>query len=150
MINVTVGNTITLYWKPLIQIKRKLNVYKKYYLFNLFVSFGLARSLVRIHILKLDKQVWIPALCACMLSYFSPTLCDAMDCIPQASLSIRISRQEYWSWLPCPSPGDISDSGIEPRSPAFQPDSLPSKPPGKPNHSSTPYYMILGKSVRLS
>ena len=41
------------------------------------------------------------------------------------------SRQENWSGLPCPSPGDLPKPGIEPRSPALQPDSLPSGPPGK-------------------
>ena len=38
------------------------------------------------------------------------------------------SRQEYWSGLPCPSPGDLPYPGIEPRSPAWQVDSLPAKP----------------------
>ena len=40
------------------------------------------------------------------------------------------SRQEFWSGLPFPSPGDVPDPGIEPRSPALQADSLPSEPPG--------------------
>ena len=43
----------------------------------------------------------------------------------QASLS----RQEYWSGLPFPSPGDLPDPGIEPRSPTLQADALPSEPP---------------------
>ena len=43
----------------------------------------------------------------------------------QAPLSMGFSRQEYWSGLPFPSPGDLSDPGIEPRSPALQADSLP-------------------------
>ena len=38
------------------------------------------------------------------------------------------SRQEYWSGLPFPSPGDLSDPGIKPRSPALQADSLLSEP----------------------
>ena len=42
------------------------------------------------------------------------------------------SRQEYWSGLPFPSPGDLPDPGIETRSPAFQADALTSEPPGKP------------------
>ena len=42
------------------------------------------------------------------------------------------SRQEYWSGLPCPPLGDLPNPGIEPRSPAWQVDSLPSEPPGKP------------------
>ena len=43
-----------------------------------------------------------------------------------------LSRQEYCSGLPVPSPGNLPDPGVEPRSPAFQADSLPSEPPGKP------------------
>ena len=49
----------------------------------------------------------------------------------QALLSMGFSRQEYWSGLPFPSPGDLSDPGIEPGSPALQADALPSEPPGK-------------------
>ena len=44
------------------------------------------------------------------------------------------SRQEYWSGLPFPSPGDFPDPGIEPGSPALQADSLLSEPPGKPGY----------------
>ena len=50
----------------------------------------------------------------------------------QAPPSMEFSRQEYWSVLPFPSPGDLPDSGMEPRSPALQADTLPSEPPGKP------------------
>ena len=46
----------------------------------------------------------------------------------QAPLSMGFSRQEYWGGLPDPSPGDLPDPGIEPGSPAFQADSLPSEP----------------------
>jgi len=42
------------------------------------------------------------------------------------------SRQECWSGLSFPSPGDLPDPGIEPRSPALQADALPPEPPGKP------------------
>ena len=42
----------------------------------------------------------------------------------QASLSMGFSRQEYWSGLPFPSPGDLPDPGIEPRSPALEADAL--------------------------
>ena len=49
----------------------------------------------------------------------------------QAPLSLGFSRQEYWSGLPFPSPGDLPNPGIEPGSPALQADSLPSEPPGK-------------------
>ena len=49
----------------------------------------------------------------------------------QAPPSMGFSRQEYWSGLPFPSPGDLTDPGIEPRSPALPSDILPSEPPGK-------------------
>ena len=61
-----------------------------------------------------------------------PTLCDAMDYNLPGSLSMEFSRQEYWSGVPFPSPGDLPDPGVELRSPALQADSLPSEPPGKP------------------
>ena len=50
----------------------------------------------------------------------------------QAPLSMGFSRQEYWSGLPFPSPGDLPDPGAGPRSPALQADALTSEPPGKP------------------
>ena len=50
----------------------------------------------------------------------------------QTPRSVEFSRQEYWSGLPFPSPGDLPNPGIKPRSPALQADSLPSEPPGKP------------------
>jgi len=43
------------------------------------------------------------------------------------------SRQDYWSGLPFPSPGDLPNPGIKPRSPTLQADSLTSEPPGKTN-----------------
>ena len=49
----------------------------------------------------------------------------------QAPLSVRFSRQEYWSGLPFPSPGDLPNPGIEPGSFALQADSLLSELPGK-------------------
>ena len=50
----------------------------------------------------------------------------------QAPLSMGLSRQEYWSGLPFPPPGDLPNPGIKPKSLALQADSLPSEPPGKP------------------
>ena len=44
------------------------------------------------------------------------------------------SRQEHWRRLPCPSPGNLPNPEIQPRSPALQEDSLPSEPPGKPKN----------------
>ena len=50
----------------------------------------------------------------------------------QAPLSMGFSRQEYWNKLSCPPPGDLPNTGIKPRSPTLQVDSLPSEPPRKP------------------
>ena len=50
----------------------------------------------------------------------------------QARPSMGFSRQEYWSGLPFPSPGDLPDPGIEPGTPALWADTLTSEPPGKP------------------
>ena len=61
----------------------------------------------------------------------------------QAPPSTGFSRQECWSGLPFPSPGDPPDLGIQPRSPALQADALPSEPPGKPV-SMLQFKMITG------
>ena len=53
---------------------------------------------------------------------------------PQAPLSIGLSRQEYWSGLPCRPPGDLPNPGIESGTQTWQANSLPSRPPGKPLH----------------
>ena len=58
------------------------------------------------------------------------TLCDFAYQAPQP---VGFSRQEYWSGLPFPSPGDQPHPGIEPDSPELQADALPSKPPGLPS-----------------
>ena len=50
----------------------------------------------------------------------------------QAPQSMGFPRQEYWSGLPFPSPGNLPNPGIEPRSLALQANSLPCEPPGKP------------------
>ena len=50
----------------------------------------------------------------------------------QAPLSMEFSRQGYWNGLPFPSPGNLSNPGIKPRSPVLQTDFLPSELPGKP------------------
>ena len=56
----------------------------------------------------------------------------------QAPLSMGFSRQEYWSGLPSPPPGDLPNPVIEPTSPTLQADSLPSEPPGKPAPPHSP------------
>ena len=70
-------------------------------------------------------------MCVCVLSCV-PLVVTPWTVVYQASLSMGFSRQEYWSGLPFPSPGDHPDPGIEPRSPALQADTLPSEPPENP------------------
>ena len=53
------------------------------------------------------------------------------------------SRQEYWSGLPCPPPGDLPNPGIKPRSPTWQADSLSSEPPGKPKNTGVGSLFLL-------
>ena len=60
----------------------------------------------------------------------------------QGPPSMRFSRQEYWSGLPFPSPGDLPNPGIEPRPPALQADALPSEPPGKQNRGPGSVYTV--------
>ena len=69
-----------------------------------------------------------------------PSLCDPMVCTCQAPPSMGFSRQDYWHGLLFPYPGDLSNSGIKPRSPALQADSLPSEPQGK---------LFLGVTIQL-
>ena len=58
----------------------------------------------------------------CLVTQLCAALCDPWG----------FSKQEYWSGLPCPPPGDLLNPGIEPRSPTLQADSLLSELPGKP------------------
>ena len=91
--------------------------------------------------------------CLCSVAQPCLTLYDPMDCCPSGSsvhgISQGFSRQEYWSCLPFPSPGDLPDPGIKPRSPALQADSLPSEPQGKPIILPTIPYCSSGNNLDL-
>ena len=67
-----------------------------------------------------------------LVAKLCPTLATPWTVAGQASLSMGFSRQEYWSGLPFPSPGDLPNPGIEPRS-ALQADSSPPELRGKPH-----------------
>ena len=69
--------------------------------------------------------------CVCLVAQVCLTLYDPIDCSPPDPPSREFSGQEYWSGLPCPSPVDLPNPGMEPRAPALQADSLPYEPPGK-------------------
>ena len=67
----------------------------------------------------------------CLITKSCSTLATPWTVAHQAPPSMGFSRQEYWSGLPFPSPGNLPDPGIEPRSPTLQADALTSEPPGK-------------------
>ena len=82
------------------------------------------------------------SVCVCVLVAQScSTLATPWTVAHQSPLSMEFSRQEYWSGLPCPPPGDLPDPGIKPAFPALQTDSVPSKPPGRLSPNST-WYLI--------
>ena len=97
-----IASPVFFIWKE----KEKPNIKHPYYLLCKF------RDTVFIYVCeKSCSHVWlfvIPWIVAC-----------------QTPLSMRFSRQEYWSRLPFPFPGDLPNPGIKPRSPALQADSLP-------------------------
>ena len=62
-----------------------------------------------------------------LVSKSCPTLATPWTIACLAPLPMGFSRREYWSGLPFPSPGDLPDPGIKPRSPALQADSLPTE-----------------------
>ena len=70
--------------------------------------------------------------CFCLVTKLCPTLWDPMD---QAALSLGFSRQEYWSGLPCPPPGDLPNPGIEPVFPALAGRFFTTETPGKPERA---------------
>ena len=85
-----------------------------------------------IYTLKITLDPLIQSVILCVLAAQSClTLCNPME--PARFLSVEFSRQEYWSGLLFPSPGDLPDPGIEPGSPALQAHSFTTEPPGKPS-----------------
>ena len=68
----------------------------------------------------------------------------------QVPLSMGFPRQEYWSGLPFPSPGDFPDPGIEPGSLALQADALTSEPPGKPHFNLWAHFFFLHAPIHYS
>ena len=69
--------------------------------------------------------VYIPHVC--VKAQLGLTVCYPMTEALQAPLFMEFSRHEYWSRLPFPTPGDLPNPGIEPRSSALQVDSVPSE-----------------------
>ena len=70
--------------------------------------------------------------CVCVSRSFVSDSVTSWTIAGHTPLSMEFSRQEYWNGYPFPSPGDLPDPGIDPRSPALQADSLLSEPSGRP------------------
>ena len=70
-----------------------------------------------------------------VLCLFARLFANPWTVARQAPLSMGFSRQEYWSGLPWPPPGDLSNPGIKLSSPTLQVDSLPSEPPRNPKNT---------------
>ena len=67
-----------------------------------------------------------------LISQSCPTLCDSMDCSPPGSSIVEYSKHEYWSGLPSPPTGDLSDSGIRPEPLALTGEFFTTESTGKP------------------
>ena len=96
-------------------------------------------------LLPFPKGVIPLTMCAvlCLDAQSCLTLCHPMDWSPPSSSVRGDSRQEYWSGLPCPAPGDLLDPGIKPRSPTLQADALPAEPPGQPRNTGVGSLLLL-------
>ena len=75
-----------------------------------------------------------------LVAKLCPTLATPWTVTCQAPLFMGFSRQEYWSWLPFYSPGDLPDPGIELSSPTLAGGFFTTEPPGKPMVSRTSLY----------
>ena len=89
-------------------------------------------------------RVYPRAMRACMCAQFCPWTISL-----QAPLFMGFSRQEYWSGLPFPSPGDLLEQGIEPSSLALQAESLPFESPGKPRLIKTISFTFVPNNCKL-
>ena len=81
-------------------------------------------------------------ICYCLVAKSSATLVTPGTVALQAPLSIGFPRQEYWSGLPFPSPGDLPNPGIKPVSLHWQEDSSTTEPPGKPYACAYVYVFV--------
>ena len=89
----------------------------------------------------------------CLVAQSCPTLVTLWTIAHQAPLSMEFSRQEYWSGLSCPPPGDLPHPGMESTSLMlllWQAGSLPLVPPGKPNIRLNLYYLFLQFTLGLT
>ena len=94
--------------------------------------FDLSANLPSVPLNHVQIPIW-SSLCVCESLSHGQLFATQWTAAHQVSLSMRFSRQRYWSGFPFPSPGDLPNPGIEPGSPALQADSLPTELQGKPH-----------------
>jgi len=86
---------------------------------------------------ELESEVEPEGVCLCVCVYLVVSdACNSMDCSLLGSLSLEFPRKEYWSELPVPTPGDLTNSGTEPTSlapPKLAGRFITTKLPGKPH-----------------
>ena len=103
--------------------------------FDFFAIHGILKRLLWHHSLK-ASVLWCWAFFMVQLSHLYMVVVKWLSRVwlfaTSWTSSMGFSRQEYWSGLPFPSPGDLPDPGIEPGSPALGEDALTSESPGKP------------------
>ena len=96
----------------------------------------------------MDREAWLATVHSVAKNWTQQLLSHVqLFAIPwtvahESPLSVEFSRQEDWSGLPFPSPGDLPDLGMELESPTLRADSLSSKPPGKPAATDTRTHII--------
>ena len=92
-------------------------------------------------------------LCLCLVTNSHPPLATPWTVAHQAPLSMEFSRQEHWSGLPCPPPGDLPNPGIEPvclMSLALAGEFFTTEPPAKPTAYCDPFRSKWIDSVHLN
>ena len=109
--------------------KKKMVLYSSARVWNEETSFSLSTFWIPSY---LQKHLHLPYVCMYQGLSQVNLFVTQQTVAHQASLSMEFSRQEYWSGLPFPSPGNLPNPGTEPGSPALQADSLLSEPLGKP------------------
>ena len=83
----------------------------------------------------IGSTAWNSAVFLVLFEKWNLLSCVWLFATPWTIQSMELSRPEYWSGYPFPSPGDLPNPEIEPRYPALQSDSLPAEPQGKPKNT---------------
>ena len=123
---VLVGCSSWVHWKTIFKFVRVRNVRRR------IIKRWLRSALCGRGIILCERGVCHSGGGSGFVAQLCLTLVTPWTVVRQAPLSMWFSRQEYWSGLPFPSPGDVPDPGIEPMSPRF----FTTEPPGKPTCQS--------------